>query len=375
MEQSEYDIEEVTYHHIVCEGSSYEVGQQMAEYVKRDEGRRQFFTSATPNLKKLGFGDFESLQAYYEEFCPGITDELQGLADGLGVPPEKIPLWSNSVSGSEFHCSQVLVLTSISAEKHSYLGRSYEWNHKEEDLILCTARVDGKASHIGFTSLLSGRQEGMNEHGLVVSMTGGGIPMSVPKHHKGVSFWIAIRSLLDSCRLVEEALDRLESIPIADYLSLILVDKNDRAAHVEFADGEVDFHRIGADSAEQFLFSTNHFKLPKTEHANSLNVILRNSRIRTSLIQSMLDRCVPGVRKEDILCLLSTHHPDGLCNHYYNEYFGTTWSMIFDITDGSLDVCFGAPTHNEFRNFGLSDNLGIFEYPAVLPITKRPLPL
>lgn len=375
-ELADYDIEQVIYHHIVVEGSSYEVGQQLAEYVKQDVGRKEFFTSAKLEPNKIGFKDFQLLQDYYEEHCPGIKDEIQGLADGLETTPDKIPLWSQSVKPASAgkNCSQLLVLSSATDDNHSYLGRSYEWIHTEEDLVLCTTRVKGRAEHIGFTSLLSGRSEGMNEHGFVVSMTGAGTP-NVPLKHKGIVFWIAIRTLLDWCQSVEEALERLESLPLSDYFNLILVDKKDHAALVEFADGEMGVEEIIAENQNPFLFSTNHFKLPETEQYNKLNVILGHSQHRSSLIQSMLQEKTPRVTKGDILDLLSTHHPDGLCNHYYNDYFGTTWSMIFDKTDRSVDVCFSAPTHNDYKTFRLDDPVGIYQYPSVVPITKKRLPL
>ena len=372
---SEYVLETVNYHHLVVEGPSYEVGQQLAEYVNQDVGRKEFFTSGNPNFKELGFKDFQSLQAYYEEFCPGVTDEILGLADGLETIPEKIPLWSSSIRApGESHCSQLLVLPSATADKHCYLGRSYEWIHTEEDLVLCTTHVNGRAKHIGFTSLLSGRQEGMNEHGLAISMTGGGIP-NTHCTHKGLIFWIAIRSVLDWCRSLDQALDRLYEIPLSGYFNLILADKRNHAALVEFADGKMGVKRTTTEGQNPFLFSTNHFTLPETESCNKMNVILRHSKHRSSIIQSMLQKKAPQVKKDDIRNLLSSHHPDGLCNHFYNDYFGTTWSMIFDITEGSVDVSFSAPTHNEYKTFGLDDLRGIFQYPAIVPITKKRLPL
>ena len=369
---SEYDIKHVTYHHLVVEGTSYEVGQQLAEYVKQDANRKKFFISAKTDSRKLGFKDFQTLQAYYEECCPGIIDETQGLADGLETSPDRIPLWSQSFKpvSAPRNCSQLLVLSSATDDNHIYLGRSYEWIHTEEDLVLCTTKVNGKAKHIGFTSLLSGRQEGMNEYGLVVSMTGGGIP-NAPIKHKGIVFWIAIRTLLDCCRSVDEALVQLESLPLSEYFNLILADKKDHAALVEYADGEIGIVQITAENQNPYLFSTNHFRLSNTEQFNKLNVILEHSKHRSSLIQSFLRDKTPRIKKEDIHELLSLHHPDGLCNHFYNDYFGTVWSMIFNLTDGFVDVCFSAPTHNDYKKFGLDDAIGIYQYPSIVPISKK----
>ncbi len=44
--------------------------------------------------------------------------------------------------------------------------------------------------------------------------------------------------------------------------------------------------------------------------------------------------------------------------------------MIFDVTKSRVDVCFGAPTHNKYRSFGLNDPVGVTEYPTIIPITR-----
>lgn len=76
---------------LVVEGSSYEVGWQQGEVLKRQsQEAAKWFSSAEVNPSRLGFSSFKELQSFYEENCPGITDEIQGLVDSLGVEPEKL---------------------------------------------------------------------------------------------------------------------------------------------------------------------------------------------------------------------------------------------------------------------------------------------
>ena len=72
---------------------------------------------------------------------------------------------------------------------------------------------------------------------------------------------------------------------------------------------------------------------------------------------------------DDIQKLFSDLHPIGLCNHFYNDGFGTLWQTIVDVTDSTLKVCFGASTHNEYISFDLSGKKGIKAYPTIIPIT------
>jgi predicted choloylglycine hydrolase len=325
-------------------------------------------------LKKLGFPDFTSLWDFCEECCPGITDEIQGLADGLNTTPEKGPFWNWTFAqklGGE--CSQLVLLSPITKKQKPLVGRSYEWIHTDEDLKLITTRVKGKANHIGFSCLLFGRHDGFNEHGLVVSMTGGGI-FGVPFKHRGPMFWLALRALLDSCTSVDAALNRLETLPLTGYLTILLADKHDRAAIVEVADGTLSFKRIPEDTDEAYLFSVNHFRLPDMQSYNELNCgIIHHSKHRETIITNWYQTHTPKITKSHLQDLLATHHPEGLCNHFYNDGFGTLWSVVFDPMEESVEACFSAPTHNAYHTFTLDDPPGMTAYPVNIPIAKAPL--
>jgi predicted choloylglycine hydrolase len=364
--EPKYDLQKMRYHHVVLDGSGYEAGKQLAGIINQDPFAKRFHSSAKLDPKRVGFTDFESLQASCEDCCSGITEEIQGFADSLGTSLDKVPFWGGACTTSL--CSQLAVLSSATKDQHIYAARSYEWTHREEDLKLFTTRVKGKASHIGFSCLLFGRYEGLNQHGLLASTTGGGI-FGVPFKQRGPMNWVVVRSLLDSCVSVDDALERLESIPIGGYFSLMLADKKDNAAMFEFADGQTSVKRIAGDDPEPYVFSVNHFRQPETQKFNRLNRgIITHSRIRESLITRWYEASARRIGRQDVQRLFSTEHPVGLCNHFYNEYYGTLWSMIFDVTENSVDVCFGAPTHNEYHSFGLNDPAGITEYPTTIPI-------
>jgi hypothetical protein len=96
--------------------------------------------------------------------------------------------------------------------------------------------------------------------------------------------------------------------------------------------------------------------------------ILKNSKKRCELIGETLSKAAPNVSKEDIRTLLSKEVYAGLCGHYYTDYFGTLFSIIYDLTDLKADICFGAPTYNQWQHpFSLDDPVGVNRYSAVLP--------
>jgi predicted choloylglycine hydrolase len=364
-----YNLIKKDFQHIVLEGTAYEVGKRQAEILKKQNPEAaKWFASATTDPKKMGFHSFEELQDFYEEHCSGINDEILGLADGSGAKPDQLQLYSPPIY-QPGNCSQIAVLSSVTDNEHVCVGRSYEFSDKMNDFRLCTVRIKGKIKHTGFTEFLLGRDDGMNEHGLCVTFAGGGTFKRQPTK-KGFNFFLVVRTLLDNCKTVEESLKHLKKPPISGYWNLLVTDKNNNAALMQFFDGKYGVHQIDQDSTEQYLFSTNHYVLPNMVKYQKYagDWILKNSKKRYELIGTALSRAAPNISKEDIRKLLSRELYDGVCGHYYTDYFGTLFSIIYDLTDLKADICFGAPTHNEWHNqLSLDDPVGINYHSAIFP--------
>ena len=375
----DYNIIKGKFHHIILEGTTYEVGKMQGEILKNDEEMRARIERAVssfssqlgaskdgkPDLKKMGFQDFDELQGFFEDYCPGLSEEMKGFADSIGVEISEVPFYGATYNAAK-NCSQVAVPSSVTNDKHVYVGRSYEWTHTEEDLRLCTTRVKGKAKHIGFSTFLFGRADGLNEHGVSVTFTGGGI-FGVSLQQQGFQSHLVIRSILDSCESVDDATELVEKMPVSGFFNLLIVDRSSNAVLVEFADGIRDIKRINNNSEDRCLFSTNHYTLPGTMESNELNCgIIGQSRKRYQLLASSLN-VTSEVTKEALKNILSKKFPKGLCDHYYSEGFGTVWSLMFDLTSTKADICFGAPTHNNWHSITLDGPSGVKEYPAVFP--------
>ena len=95
---------------------------------------------------------------------------------------------------------------------------------------------------------------------------------------------------------------------------------------------------------------------------------MRQSVTRYKTIESRIGSAAPYVNKETIRGMLSEPMPEGVCVHHYSDGLGTLWSMIFDVTDATVEICFGAPSseRNSWRSFGLQDPIGVTEYKAHL---------
>lgn len=350
-------IHRVSYTHAVLEGTAHRVGRQQGARVARDPKALGFFTSGNRSPEKT-----RKAIAFFDRYCPRLNEEIQGFADELGVPLERVVYYALSYdpvpAAPSGACSQMVVMPSQSADGHLRVARSYEFSHRMSDRRLATTRIEGHAAHLGFSEMLFGRDDGMNEHGLCVTMSAGA-PMA-PVEPDGCMFWAMVRTVLDRCSTVAEALEVISEIPLSFNLNLMLADRAGHAALVEMASSRRAVKRAGEASV---LVSTNHFAMPEMR---PFDLGRRwNSVERHRLIRERLGR--GGINADDLRMLLSRPFPEGLCGHDYTGFFGTLWSEVFDVTEGTAEICLGTPARNPWRAFDLREPAGTCEYPVELP--------
>lgn len=354
-------------YHIYMEGESYEVGRTLGQMVLKAGVDLQNARSSA-----LSARDEQDIYKLFSEFCPGLNEEIAGFAEVLGIPPRQVIFYS--LTYLKPGCSQMAVLPAQTANGHTLVARNYEFSDQMDDMTLFTTKVNGKYAHIGSASVMFGRADGMNECGLAVSQTSTGIPVGSMDFARkpaipGLQFWAVIRSLLDNCPGVDEAVYLAKQMPIAYNINLLVADRQGNAALLESFDGEKAVKRIGSDTVEQCIFSTNHIHLPELKHHEPLS--MRNSLVRYDLINRSLNERMP-IDKDVLKNILSTQYPHGLCCHYYDEFFGTLRSMVFDLNDGTLDMCFGSPALNEWYTYYIDGPFLPREFPVRMKGEKMP---
>lgn len=339
-------------------GSSYEIGQELGRRTADIPTLRRIHTAGAP-----GFDSAEVKQAteLFDRWCPGLSEELLGFADALEASPTQIVYYAMTYLRPS--CSHMALLPSMTREGRPLVARNYEFSHEAEDFTLVKTSAKGKYAHLGTSVLQFGRDDGMNEKGLSVTMSSCGFPVGAqPNMRKpklvGLQFWAVVRSLLENCKNVEEALDFLADMPIAYNLNLILADKNSNAALVETLDGRHAVKRIPQDGSEAFLAATNHVVLP--ELIPHQPQAMRHSLTRYEWIWDNLHGA-HGVTGEDLKKMLLSPYPNGLCCHCYKDFFGTTKSMVMDPVCGTIELCWGGRRENGWNTYRVAEPLAYAE--------------
>lgn len=343
---------EKTYYFVPLSGSAYEIGRMQGNAIKDIPGWVDFLASGPAEWPDNSYPRLEKL---YQNHCPGLLEEIQGLADALQVAPQRM-IYNRATYLIPPRCSHFILLPQATENKEVLVGRSYDFGTESHDYRLCLTHVEGKYAHIGNSSMLLGRLDGMNEQGLVVTMSAGGIPVGDlpglrPPTQEGLQFWAIIRSLLENCRNVEEALYWLKQIPCGGNPILILADSSAQAARVELFGSRLSVHSIKPDDPQSFLCAANHYTHPDMQPYQS--GVMKNSIIREASMKAFFQEKTPHLTIQDAKDLLSAPYPQGLCCHFYPQYFGTLHSVLFLPQRSEVEICFGSPAINPWQRFKL----------------------
>ncbi|MEO3946377.1 C45 family peptidase [Gorillibacterium sp. CAU 1737] len=348
-----------TYRHASFAGSAYEVGQKLARFAETHYSDEIHMIFRKEEGDPADREAIRETMALIDRYSPSLNEELRGFAEYFRRSPEELGyyLLSHAKNGG---CGHFAVLPSQTADGHLYVGRNYEYDVKEEK-DLFTVKADGAYAHTGFGMFLFGRYDGMNEKGLTVTMSNG-TPLEWSKAD-GLKFWIVIRFLLDRCQSVREAVDLVRELPLSSNCNLIVADRSGEAALLEICNEAKGIQVISSGTGRGFVASTNHYTLPEMQaHVKNR---MKQSVDRLNAITRLLNTGRAG--KPELIQLLASPMPNGLTCHHYEDGLGTLWSILFDVTDLKLQVCFGSPVRNAWYTFEVNEPEGEREFQAWLP--------
>jgi predicted choloylglycine hydrolase len=133
----------------------------------------------------------------------------------------------------------------------SAFGRNYDFRLNTYGARLALVQPKGSHASIGFSELLTGRLDGMNEYGLSVALH-----LVGRQRLPGMSCLLMTRIILDQCATTDEAVEMFRRFPHAVAYNYSLLDATGQAAVVEAMPGAFHARRGSA------LACTNHFQSP-----------------------------------------------------------------------------------------------------------------
>jgi predicted choloylglycine hydrolase len=227
---------------IQCRGTPYDVGRAQARLFAMTQKGRAFLRGTTTRFP--WWFDVRAEERMFARFAPVLWEELAGLADELGITMERAALrfGNDGMRPPIGGCS-----AAITADVY---GRNYDYRPRYYGAQFTLLQARGTYASIGSTHQLTGRLDGMNEHGLMIGLH----QVKKSPRFPGLSADLIVRMILEQCATTAEAVARLRQLPHAMQYNYSLLDACGDASVVEAGAGAVAA-RTGA-----WLACTNHFQ-------------------------------------------------------------------------------------------------------------------
>ncbi len=343
-------------------GSSYEIGQQIGMRIKQHPAALQAMLMPAAAINQI-----ESKQqlSLFRQYFPNQLEEMQGTADEIKTPVEQLAYLSASYLRGG-NCCHFILPGRIMQNQQDILARSYEFSESMDDMNISRISSPGVYTHMGSAMMWHGRYDGINEKGLAVTMSAGGLPVSsleglLPPIQDGFQFWTLIRAVLETCQTVQQGIDLIKDVPLCGNPILMLLDAAGDQARVEVLGNQIAVKSIRAEDEEFPLAATNHFQdlsAPKVP-------VFKQSHTRLKTIEDF-QNSKNKFTLQDVQTFLDMLYPQGVSCNYYQEFFGTLRSMIFNPKEKSLQVRFGTPGLNEWKTLSLLDDFQESFFPVNL---------
>jgi predicted choloylglycine hydrolase len=229
---------------VQCRGTPYEIGRAQARMFAATPRGRAFLRRKTIRLP--WWFNIRAEQRSFVKYSPALWEEIGGISDGLGIPIERAALsfGNDGLRPPIGACSAVMT--------GNVYGRNYDFRPRYYGARFALVQPTGSYASVGASELLTGRLDGMNEHGLTIGLH---LVRARPRF-PGLSCVLIVRIVLDQCATTAEAIAMLRSLPHAMQYNYSLLDAHGVAAVVEAVPGSV------AVRTGDRLACTNHFQSP-----------------------------------------------------------------------------------------------------------------
>ncbi len=277
-----------------------------------------------------------------QEFAPELLDELRGIADASHLDLQQLQAFALTL-GEGPGCSVVAIAGRHTSDGKSLFGRNFDfadWDAPYQQLY-CTHPTDRLAS-LGCTDVLLGREDGINEAGLVMAQT----HVAGRDAKPGVLFSLAGRMLLDRCGTVEEAVALLQRVPHVRANNWLLMDPHDTIAVVETSTEHVATTYVETG----FAVATNHFRQPTMIGCEVSSARPPDSEARLCTLEAWFRDLIRSISVEELQAVLGGHK-DGVCAHRSDlpDPLSTLRSIIASPGKRQAYVAAGAPCRTPYE--------------------------
>lgn len=352
---------------VVSEGAPFDRGFQLGRQARE---RIAYTVGVYLRLYEAGVGldrsaalaRAETYLEPIERFAPDLLEEMQGMAKGAELDFREILAINARTeilygSGRQRECTAIATAPTGAADNHIRVAQDWDWHpdmagslilsvlHRREGQNVVTLTEAGMVGKIGVNA--SGLAMCVN----LLTSDSDTVSPAVPMH-------VILRHILDEATNVDEAIAVLQAVPRSTSCNHMLADANGDVADVEATPGGQSVLRpIGG-----ILVHANHCTAPALYPHDTAVLENRETELRNDRMQLMAEaEPIDEARLRTLLCDHANDRP--ICLHSneddaYIDKIETVAAIVFDLTDGTLDLAAGPPCGAEFKRLRVADLIG-----------------
>ncbi|AYV66140.1 peptidase C45 [Niallia circulans] len=260
--------------------------------------------------------DYENMHSIYSTYAPHLLEELEGLAQGLGISSIRA---ASMFSGYQVPKIDAMGCTAILTDE-TYV-RNYDFSPDLYDGIFSCIQAEDALTTAGYNLQILGRHDGVNEEGLVMGFHF----VSYSGYTKGISPWAAIRMALDTCSSVDDASALLKEIPHSACYNFSVGDKKGNIAVIEATPEKVCIRKD-----EKLLSCVNHFQTSELQDKNRLAI--DGSVKRNNYLQSFQGK----KRTQQEMFSIFAKKSSPLFFRNYDQLFGTLHTFSYSFQESRI---------------------------------------
>ncbi|EKN70069.1 hypothetical protein BABA_06821 [Neobacillus bataviensis LMG 21833] len=290
--------------------NSFNIGVKMGQFIKNKPILKMLESITKPEI------DYKDMESIYSDFAPHLLCELDGLAQGLEISPNKA---ASLFSGYDVPKTEAMGCSAVITK--DYYVRNYDFSPVLYDKVFSLIQPETSFASAGYNLQILGRHDGVNEEGLVLGLHF----VSNSDYAIGISPWTAIRMVLDKCSSIDDAIYMLKKIPHSACYNFSLGDKTGNIAEVEASP-----EKVIVRNGQSFMSCVNHFQDDMIKNKNRISI--EGSILRNDYLLSLKDKNYTHRQMFDNF--KSIHSPVFFTD--YNNLFGTLHTFSYSYNDSRI---------------------------------------
>ncbi len=334
-------------YHLRLKGSHYEMG------VKRGKIFNKCGITFPLNLddfqRQYGFESEKQLQKFFPEVC----EEIKGVTDTIKANYQEFATWLLCMGCCMYNLENNIPIEVRGCTAFAFsdcnriiYGRNndlppYLRDGSKSELY---SPLGANKFNITTSSFING-EEGINEHGLAVSMTF--VNTKLEEIKAGFNSCFIVRYLLEKARSVEHAIKLLNDLPVASNCNILLADKFGNMVVVECTPLLKQLREPIITKCGKIICTVNNFISENLKQYDYSDGNVYNSVERYNVVVNSLPKLLQGDLITNTQKLLKGEF-GFMCQYEKELNFETIWSSIFDFNTLYVYRAEGSPLKKKF---------------------------